>query len=64
MFNYFQAQLKQKHAELSRRIQEQQEDLRRISEQLVMSQFGLVPVHISTTAQRKDQGAIYFLRKK
>ena len=37
-------QLKSKHAELFKRIMEQQEELRRVSEQLLMTQYGLVPV--------------------
>ena len=37
-------QLKAKHAELFRKIIEQQEELRKVSEQLLMTQYGLVPV--------------------
>eukprot|EP00095_Tigriopus_kingsejongensis_P000321 maker-scaffold292_size219010-snap-gene-1.33 protein:Tk00321 transcript:maker-scaffold292_size219010-snap-gene-1.33-mRNA-1 annotation:"PREDICTED: hypothetical protein LOC100650446" len=42
-----QEQLRTKHNELSQRIVEQQEELHRISEQLVMSQYGLVPVTVT-----------------
>ena len=40
-------QLKQKHAELFKKIVEQQEELRKISEQLLMTQYGLVPVSVA-----------------
>ena len=40
-------QLKAKHAELFKRIMDQQEELRRVSEQLLMTQYGLVPVSVS-----------------
>ncbi len=42
-----QGQLRMKHSELTRRIAEQQEELRHISEQLLMSQYGLVPVNVT-----------------
>ena len=42
-----QEQLRTKHAELYRKIGEQQVELRRISEQLLMSQYGLVPVTVT-----------------
>ncbi len=40
-------QLKAKHAELFKKIVEQQEELRKISEQLLMTQYGLVPVSVA-----------------
>ena len=43
-------QLKAKHAELFKRIMDQQEELRRVSEQLLMTQYGLVPVSVSPIA--------------
>ena len=43
-------QLKAKHAELFKRIIDQQEELRRVSEQLLMTQYGLVPVSVSPIA--------------
>ncbi len=45
-----QQQLRAKHAELSRRIIEQQEELRRISEQLLMTQYGLMPLAVTPVA--------------
>ncbi len=42
-----QEQLRVKHTELMRHMAEQQEELRRISEQLIMSQYGLIPVNMS-----------------
>ena len=45
-----QQQLRAKHAELSKRIIEQQEELRRISEQLLMTQYGLTPVTVTPVA--------------
>ena len=40
-------QLKAKHAELFRKIVEQQEELRKVSEQLLMTQYGLVPFSVA-----------------
>ena len=40
-------QLKAKHAELFKKIVEQQEELRKVSEQLLMTQYGLVPVSVA-----------------
>ena len=40
-------QLKAKHAELFKKIIEQQEELRKVSEQLLMTQYGLVPVSMA-----------------
>ena len=44
-----QQQLRIKHAELSKKILEQQEELRRTSEQLLMSQYGLLPIPASSS---------------
>lgn len=52
-----QEQLRAKHNELSRRIVEQQEELRRVSEQLVMSQYGLVPVTVTFQQQPTSIGS-------
>ena len=41
-------QLKAKHAELFKKIVEQQEELRKVSEQLLMTQYGLVPVNVAS----------------
>ena len=43
-------QLKAKHAELFKRIMDQQEELRRVSEQLLMTQYGIMPVSVSPIA--------------
>ena len=40
-------QLKAKHAELFKRIVEQQEELRQVSEKLMMTQYGIVPVNVA-----------------
>ena len=49
-------QLKAKHAELFKKIIEQQEELRKVSEQLLMTQYGLVPVSMApmSTLQNND----------
>ena len=43
-------QLKAKHAELFKRIVEQQEELRQVSEKLMMTQYGIVPVNVGSGA--------------
>lgn len=40
-------QLKAKHAELFKKIVQQQDELRKVSEQLLMTQYGLVPVSVA-----------------
>jgi len=45
--NHFQDQLQRKHAELQQLIVQQQEELRRVSEQLLMARYGLLPLNVS-----------------
>ena len=48
-------QLKAKHAELFKKIIEQQEELRKVSEQLLMTQYGLMPVNLMNSDQQIQQ---------
>ena len=50
-------QLKAKHAELFKRIVEQQEELRQVSEKLMMTQYGIVPVNVAPIGTVAPGGA-------
>jgi circadian locomoter output cycles kaput protein len=43
---HLQDQLQRKHAELQQLIVQQQEELRRVSEQLLMARYGLMPINV------------------
>ena len=47
-------QLKAKHAELFKKIIEQQEELHKVSEQLLMTQYGLMPVSLAPGQQQQQ----------
>ena len=47
-------QLKAKHAELFKKIIEQQEELHKVSEQLLMTQYGLMPVNLAPVDQQQQ----------
>ena len=51
-------QLKAKHAELFKKIIEQQEELHKVSEQLLMTQYGLMPVNLAPVDQQQQQQAV------
>jgi hypothetical protein len=48
--SWIQEQLQRKHEELQRLIMQQQEELQRVSEQLLMARYGLLsPIHLNVT---------------
>lgn len=54
--NQMQDQLQRKHEELKTLIQQQQEELRRVSEQLMMARFGIVPAIVTSSFSLVNNG--------
>ncbi|KAL1456573.1 hypothetical protein WDU94_001294 [Cyamophila willieti] len=49
-----QYELQRKHEQLQQMIVQQQEELRRVSEQLIMAKYGLLPAMLNTSPQGQD----------
>jgi circadian locomoter output cycles kaput protein len=57
---HLQDQLQRKHAELQQLIVQQQEELRRVSEQLLMARYGLMPINVGQVQIHFDASVAVF----